>query len=304
MTPLRYLEKLSAIIGPWPTFIRDLKDALFVQSSGFDDALKWTNTRGRDFQCLVVVVYYISNPTFGHPGAHQLETYLSQPTPPSEKFKAEVGETLRVFVALMKEFTKVFHEPANLAPVEFVCIALMIHGCRHELGMKALALGIKRMRAHLRKKFPKEVKMNTSVKKAAMKFVEDLDREKLQNEAGSSRSAVKELADTASAGKLGVKRKRNEAHTEDSGDSDTSSPPPPKAKVKVKAKTARRSRSPAASSKSISSQIIQSLFLILTLCSFPCSIIQTYIYADCDTIQATKITVHCAAQTDCAEILL
>lgn len=165
------------------------------------------------------------------------------------KFKAELDETFKVFVYLMKNFNKVFHEPANLAPIEFVCVTLMIHMCRKELGMAALALGIKKMRAVLRKKFPKEVKMNSHVKKAAMKFIEDLDRENLQLEAGSSKAAAKELADITSAGKLGVKRKRKETHSDDSGDSETSSPPP--VKVKTKTKTARRS--PVASSESISS---------------------------------------------------
>ncbi|KAF7981511.1 hypothetical protein HWV62_33073 [Athelia sp. TMB] len=241
-------ERMQAIVGPWPTLIREFKDPLF-SDEGFGTDLNLGTARGRDFQCLAIIFYYLNKPKAAHPGPQQLESWLADDAAVPARFKAEIDDTFKVFIHLVKHFNSVFHQPAKLAPVEFVCIATLIHHYRDQLSMEQLIKAIKGLRKVVREKHKDQVRLNSTVKKTVQKHVDNLNVAQLQKEVGKGKPATKELADLHMKGTLGVKRKRKTVVDSDSEDSEPSSPPPTKTKLTKRSPKASSSKSTSISAR-------------------------------------------------------
>ncbi|GBE85557.1 hypothetical protein SCP_0800740 [Sparassis crispa] len=96
-------ERMQAITGPLPTLIREIQSKLLGEG-GFGNDLDWGRARGRDFQCLASVVFLIdAHPTTKFPGAQQLEKWLQSNAPVPEKFRNDVMDSFKIFVALVKD---------------------------------------------------------------------------------------------------------------------------------------------------------------------------------------------------------
>lgn len=217
---------MQAITGPWPSFVRSLKASAFAPS-GFANHLDWASARGRDFQCVGTILYHLCKPTAAHPGATQLETWLSADAPVPEKFRQDVEEAFAVYIALVRAFHTVFHEPTKLAPVEFVMVGVLVSKYGKKMSMKGLAEAVKGMRADVRRKHS-DIRMNGKVTKTTLEYIRQVEVGVLKK---GEKSAVEEMKATAGS-VTGVKRKRKVVQSEDDGESEDSEARPPPSKPK------------------------------------------------------------------------
>ncbi|THH15904.1 hypothetical protein EW146_g4643 [Bondarzewia mesenterica] len=244
-------ERMAAITGPWPSFIREIQSEVLGEE-GFGSALDWGRTRGRDFQGLVAIVFMIDKlPTFTTPVSPALDKWLQRTIAVPQKLRQDVLDTFRTFVTLVrdKRYNSAFHKPIRVSPIEFVMIGVLIHEYRTELSFTQLSSAIEMMRGDVRKK-EKDVRTNTRVTKSLFQFIRNKVKPAgLKSDGKGDKPASFALAESGS--KSTLKRKRNS----DSGDE--SLPARAKPKVSTSKATSRRpakspaTRAPAATTSSV-----------------------------------------------------
>ncbi|KAI0052779.1 hypothetical protein FA95DRAFT_1579796 [Auriscalpium vulgare] len=171
-------ERMQAITGPWPSFIRELQSQV-VGVDGFGDALDWGRARGRDFQGLASIVFVIEKlPTFSLPVSPALDKWLSRTIAVPKKLRNDVFETFRIFLRLAKDkkYNAAFHKPTRVSPIEFIMIAVLIYTRRQKSSLMQLSSAIEQMRADVRTK-EKDVRTNARVSKALLKFITEKRRQ-------------------------------------------------------------------------------------------------------------------------------
>ncbi|KAI0067409.1 hypothetical protein BV25DRAFT_1819733 [Artomyces pyxidatus] len=239
-------ERMQAITGPWPSFIREVQSKV-LGDEGFGEALDWGRARGRDFQGLVAIVFVIDKlPTFTTPVSPALDKWLSRASAVPQKLRNEVSETFRIFLKLVKDkkYNNPFHKPSRVSPIEFIMIGVLIYQHRKTLSLMQLSSAIEKMRADVRTK-EKDVRTNTRVSKALLKFINTkMNTLVLKSDGKGDKSASASVASPASATASSA-RKRKRLEDSDEEDEDEGLRPPPKAST---------SRTAAASSTRVSTQ--------------------------------------------------
>ncbi|KAF7976870.1 hypothetical protein HWV62_5397 [Athelia sp. TMB] len=219
-------EKLQSIIGPMPTFIRELASTYLTAGSLAGKTLDWDRSRGGDFRCLAEAVHVIGK--FGeklknHGTMLQLEKWLNTAKEPSEDFRDKIHNTLNVFVDLVQDpaLNGVFNTPTKVSPIEFIMIAVFISVHKDKLTPVQLSAALSELRADTREKHS-DVRMNTKVSKTMVEFVK-----KYKLPRGKSPRA----SETAGALAIDVKKRKREAPDEgrESGGDVTMKSPPPSA---------------------------------------------------------------------------
>ncbi|KAI6001912.1 hypothetical protein EDD15DRAFT_2472675 [Pisolithus albus] len=165
-------ERLQAIVGPWPTVIRDIQSHILGED-GLEGYLDWGHARGRDFQCLATVGYLIENsskPTI--PTSKALEKWLHRTDPVRPTLIADLQETFRIFVILArdKRYSRSLNSPARVSPIEFVMIGMLIYKKRASLSLTQLSSAIEKMRKDVRAS-EKDIRANSRVMKLMMDFI-------------------------------------------------------------------------------------------------------------------------------------
>ncbi|ETW76345.1 hypothetical protein HETIRDRAFT_237652, partial [Heterobasidion irregulare TC 32-1] len=167
-----YTQRMSAITGPWPTFIREIQSEVLGEE-GFGASLDWGQTRGRDFQGLVSIVFMIEKlPAFATPVSPALDKWLQRTTAVPAQLRKEVLDTFRIFMTLTKDkkYNAPFHKPSRISPIEFVMIGVLIYSHRTNLSYTQLSSAVEQMRADVRAR-EKDVRTNTRVTKSLFQFI-------------------------------------------------------------------------------------------------------------------------------------
>ncbi|KAI0822105.1 hypothetical protein BC628DRAFT_1522502, partial [Trametes gibbosa] len=165
-------ERMQAIVGPWPTLIREVQ-SIVLGDDGFGEDLDWGHDRGRDFQCLAAIINLIDTyPATVFPSAPRIEKWLSSTSPVPAKTREAVLDTFRIFITLVndKRYNKAFNKPTRVSPVEFTMIGVLISRFRKTLELKQLSQAIWRMRADVRNTH-KDVRQNQRVVGTMFKFM-------------------------------------------------------------------------------------------------------------------------------------
>ncbi|KAA1476439.1 hypothetical protein DENSPDRAFT_843400 [Dentipellis sp. KUC8613] len=253
-------ERMAAITGPWPSFIRDIQNQVLGEE-GFGDVSEFGKTRGRDFQAVVSVVFVIDKlPTFTTPGAAQLEKWLQRTTAVPKKLRDEVVTTFKILMHLMrdKKYRTSFEKPTRVSPVEFVMIGLLIHQHRDSLSFAQLASAIEKMRTDVRTK-EKDIRTNGRVTKAMFNFImKQVGKIALKSDGKGDKPAAAQLL----APNTAPKKRKRAVESSDDEDSDlrpavkgstkpskTTITIPPRGKVAKATKTAPASAQTANGSK-------------------------------------------------------
>ncbi|OAX36284.1 hypothetical protein K503DRAFT_673654, partial [Rhizopogon vinicolor AM-OR11-026] len=145
-------ERMQAIVGPWPTVIREIQSQVLGED-GFQGYLDWGHARGRDFQCLASIGYLIEHhPKATFPGAPTLEKWLLKNEPVSPKLRDDLLDTFRVFLILArdKKYSVSLNKPSRVSPIEFVMIGVLIYVFRDRLSLTQLSSAIEKMRGDVR----------------------------------------------------------------------------------------------------------------------------------------------------------
>ncbi|KAL0957593.1 hypothetical protein HGRIS_001377 [Hohenbuehelia grisea] len=131
-TSLSHAEKLQVINTPRAAFVRELLTQFVNENNGLGGgALNWDRGRGADFRCVAQSVYCIARYPSGIRNVGtmpQLKKWLSASDALPGVTMDMIRETYRVFVQLVsdKMVNRVFHEPKKIAPLEFICIPILI----------------------------------------------------------------------------------------------------------------------------------------------------------------------------------
>ncbi|KAG2155215.1 uncharacterized protein EDB93DRAFT_91098 [Suillus bovinus] len=206
-------ERMQAIVGPWPTVIREIQSQVLGED-GFQGYLDWGHARGRDFQCVASIGYLIENhPKPTVPSAPTLEKWLLKSDPVSPKLREDLLDTFRVFLILARDqkYSRSLNKPTRVSPIEFVMIGVLIYLFRDRLSLTQLSSAIEKMRKDVRDDH-QDIRANGRITKHMLSFM-------------SKRLKISELktdgeGDKPAAGKptKAKKRKRVAEYDDDSGE--------------------------------------------------------------------------------------
>ncbi|EKM51372.1 uncharacterized protein PHACADRAFT_213209 [Phanerochaete carnosa HHB-10118-sp] len=209
---LTVAERMQAISGPWPDLIREVQ-AVTIGEEGFGGALDWGTGRGRDFQCLVTIVYLTTDKVI-FPGSQQLEKWLARTAPVPSKLRIDILETFRIFVYLAREpkFSRCFQKPTRISPVEFIMTGYAIYTLREQLSFSQLSSAIAKMREDVRVKHA-DIRANKKVMTTMHTFLRNITKDpsflKKDKDDTAASDAIKHIAHKP------AKRKRTEAQMDD-----------------------------------------------------------------------------------------
>ncbi|KIJ19326.1 hypothetical protein PAXINDRAFT_96729, partial [Paxillus involutus ATCC 200175] len=199
-------ERLQAIVGPWPTVIREIQSQVLGEE-GFEGYLDWGHARGRDFQCLATIGYLIEfHPKSTVPGTKSLERWLQRTDPVSLRLRADLHETFRIFLTLArdKKYSGSLNRPTRVSPIEFVMIGVLIYLKRSTLSLTQISSAIEKMRKDVRASH-QDIRSNTRVTKHLMDFM----AKKIKvSELKSDGEGDKPAASASTKSTKSVKRKR------------------------------------------------------------------------------------------------
>lgn len=102
---------------------------------GLAETLDWDTKRGRDFQCLALMIYFCQKEV-EEPPAGKVEAWIADLSEPEAQFQRDIDETLANFYILVStpKYQKAFTAIGKrLAPVEFVFIGTFIVTFRYTL---------------------------------------------------------------------------------------------------------------------------------------------------------------------------
>lgn len=165
-------ERMQAIVGPWPTIIREIQSQVLGEN-GFQGYLDWGHARGRDFQCMASIGYLIENhPKPTVPSAPTLEKWLLRSDPVSPKLREDLLDTFRVFLILARDqkYSRSLNKPTRVSPIEFVMIGLLIYLFRDRLSLTQLSSAIEKMRKDVRDDH-KDIRANSRITKHMVSFM-------------------------------------------------------------------------------------------------------------------------------------
>lgn len=241
-------ERMQAIVGPWPTIIREIQSQILGED-GFQGYLDWGHARGRDFQCMASIGYLIENhPKHTVPSAPMLEKWLLKSDPVPPKLREDLLDTFRVFLVLARDqkYSRSLNKPTRVSPIEFVMIGVLIYLFRDQLSLTQLSSAIEKMRKDVRDDH-KDIRANGRITKHMFSFM-------------SKRLKISELktdgeGDKPAAGKpiKSKKRKRVAEYDDDSEEEEK-----PRKATGSRAAPAASSTSKSKSSGSVSQQKTES----------------------------------------------
>lgn len=246
---------MQAISGPWPDLIREIQ-SVTIGEEGFADALEWGSARGRDFQCLAMIVYLIQgNPKFPH--TSQMEKWLQNTNPVPAKLRIDILETFKIFVRLARDqkYTGCFQKPSRISPVEFIMTGVCIYTLRDKFSFTQLSSAIAKMREDVRAKHV-DIRSNPKVVKTMQTFLKKVQPSALKSDPNDKTPAAVAIR-SLKGGNSSTKRKR----TNDTDDDEPRRPTADKAskslkKGKAEPKASSSSKSLAKDSHASGSKII------------------------------------------------
>ncbi|KAG1734569.1 hypothetical protein EDB19DRAFT_1596478, partial [Suillus lakei] len=165
-------ERMQAIVGPWPTVIREIQSQVLGED-GFQGYLDWGHARGRDFQCMASIGYLIENhPKPTVPSAPTLEKWLLKSDPVSPKLREDLLDTFRVFLVLARDqkYSRSLNKPTRVSPIEFVMIGVLIYLFRDRLSLTQLSSAIEKMRKDVRDDH-QDIRANGRITKHMLSFM-------------------------------------------------------------------------------------------------------------------------------------
>ncbi|KAG0694706.1 hypothetical protein DFH29DRAFT_308592 [Suillus ampliporus] len=165
-------ERMQAIVGPWPTVIREIQSQVLGED-GFQGYLDWGHARGRDFQCMASIGYLIENhPKPTVPSAPTLEKWLLKNDPVAPKLREDLLDTFRVFLVLARDqkYSRSLNKPTRVSPIEFVMIGVLIYLFRDRLSLTQLSSAIEKMRKDVRDAH-RDIRANGRITKHMLLFM-------------------------------------------------------------------------------------------------------------------------------------
>ena len=221
------LEKLQAVSGPMPAFVRELNATYLCEGGLVGDTLDWDRSRGADFRCLATALYVIDkfSPDLSSYGTMlQLERWLTRSGEPTAQFRDKIHNTFNVLLDLSqdKAHNGVFNKPTKISPIEFTMISVLVAVHKDKLTPAQLSTAIKQLRADVRQKH-QDIRMNGRVGRTMIEFIKELRLSKVDGHEGGESAG--------SLVKAGKKRKRQE---QPAPNRDNHDPAPPKETLKPK----------------------------------------------------------------------
>ncbi|KZT20510.1 hypothetical protein NEOLEDRAFT_1140615 [Neolentinus lepideus HHB14362 ss-1] len=183
-------ERMQALNGPLASYLRTLQQRVLGPApQGFGDTLEWSSERGRAFQGILMIVYFIEQyPKCSPiPQTETLTRYLGKDGV-GKQLEGKIRDMFDVYIKLAADskYKAVFSRPTRLSPIEFVMFGVMIYAWMEvkpprgkkdkdgqwmeKLDLKALVEALKTMRKTVREKHA-DVRANSKVTKTMAAFI-------------------------------------------------------------------------------------------------------------------------------------
>ncbi|TFK28924.1 hypothetical protein FA15DRAFT_664562 [Coprinopsis marcescibilis] len=174
-------EKWRAISSPWTSWINELQNKHIFVDGGLAENLKWTLSRGTDFQNVLNLVFLCEGYTVGERRIYspaQIEKFLRREDNPDPEFKERIEEVLVDIWRLAddKKYHKCFASFNQLvAPVEFAFVGALLFSMQ-ERSLSTKANAVHTLRFTIHSQFSGQVRNNNKVGNAAWSFINTLRR--------------------------------------------------------------------------------------------------------------------------------
>ncbi|KAI0075031.1 hypothetical protein K474DRAFT_1600557, partial [Panus rudis PR-1116 ss-1] len=171
VSPDKYIERMQALTGPWPSLVRSLQNRI-ASENGFGDSLEWGSARGREFQCIASMVYTVTTkPTPKFPSAASLNSWLQRHDDIDPHLRESLEDAFDIYMLLSKDkkYNSCF-SMQKVSPIEWTMTGILIYREQTRLTMAQLSLAIIKLREDVRKKFL-DVRSNSRVASAMMAFI-------------------------------------------------------------------------------------------------------------------------------------
>ncbi|EIW52994.1 uncharacterized protein TRAVEDRAFT_134468 [Trametes versicolor FP-101664 SS1] len=221
-------ERLQAVSSPIANFVRELLEK-YVEDQ-LSTTIEWDTSRANDFRGLASSVYTMSK--WPHittlPSIGVIEKWLHDSEALDEELQQDIHNTFELFCQLAKDkkLNKCFWLPniKKVAPMEFLCISLLIHSFKRKMTMAQLSESISLLRKDIRTE-EKDVRQNSRTMKQVLTFLKGLHPSQLKAQSGEP-AASKRKRNSSSEGVDHPPSKK--AAPSKSQTTKPSNPPPPR----------------------------------------------------------------------------
>ncbi|OJT05809.1 hypothetical protein TRAPUB_3342 [Trametes pubescens] len=225
---LFFAERLQAVSSPIANFIRELLEK-YVEDQ-LSTTIEWDTSRANDFRGLASSVYTMSK--WPHittlPSIGVIEKWLHDSEALDEELQQDVHNTFQLFCQLAKDkkLNKCFWLPniKKVAPMEFLCISLLIHSFKRKMTMAQLSESISLLRKDIRTE-EKDVRQNVRTMKQVLAFLKGLHPSQLKAQSGEPAAGKRKRN---SSGEGGDHPPSKKAAPSKSQTTKSSNPPPPR----------------------------------------------------------------------------
>lgn len=169
--PLQPAERMAAITGPWSTLAAELKDRYLPANGGqFTELMQINCSRSKPFLMMAQILMAAQRvPEPCQFTSARVEKFLRSTNPPTESFKQEIQVTLNKYVLVASALARTDTSRPAIAPVEFVMVAVLIHG-KPDLAVDVLAQLVVDLRVRMKSLFH-DLRINAKQIKAAYEFL-------------------------------------------------------------------------------------------------------------------------------------
>jgi hypothetical protein len=167
-----------------------------VQKNILNTYTEWNTERGRDFQCIAAAIFIAEKmpQSMQWPSQGPLENFLSRETDLRPELRKQLLVAFKA-VALMAsdpEYNKGFRHPTRPSPIEFISIVLLLFARQSEFGFVQCADAIERLRKDLRKHYRQQLRMNSTLVKHTVKWINALQVSSLKSDGKGDKPISKE----------------------------------------------------------------------------------------------------------------
>jgi hypothetical protein len=162
--PDRNAEKMQAVSGPWPDFVREITNEYYLCADGISENMDLNHARARDFQNLAQTIYCIDQlPNQVHGTTMQIDKWLTNEEP-SPSIRKKIHDVFRIYrdIARNKQLKIPLKKPSRVAPAEFIMIGVLIAMYKDRLSLPQLSKAIGILRTETRAAHV-DIRTNSSV---------------------------------------------------------------------------------------------------------------------------------------------
>lgn len=199
-------EQLRVGTGPWRDLAQQLIDEYVTPNDGLSVTIKLDLARSRGLQNMCQALFSIAHlPNLVQATSLKLSKWVDKIDGPDPLLREKIIKTFRIFrdIAKDKELKVPLEQPARVAPIEFVTIAVLVAIFMERFSLADLSRAIHALRSEARKQHA-DIRTNSKVFKTISDTICRIPLTIFSQDASGSLAATAAASGSVSRGQSGV----------------------------------------------------------------------------------------------------